>query len=708
MTELARLGLYVDSSGVVKATKELQKMERQGTKTERSTGKATATITAGLKKVGAAAGIAAVAFAGFALTKAISDVKEFTQSISDLSAITGATGKDLEFYADAAKEIGRTTSLSASQAAKAFKLIASAKPDLLENAEALRQVTEDAVTLAEATGMELPAAAQALGGALNQFQIDASKSAEVINILAASSQLGTAEVEAVTDALRNAGPAANSLGIDLAETVAGIQGLAKAGRQGSDAGTGLRQVMLKLEKTADSTLQPSIVGLTGSLEELANRNLTNNELMEIFGEEGFAAATALLSTIDTVDSLNESLRGTDTAFSQAATRMDNLSGDTKELMSAIEGLSIEIGEGLEPALRKGTQALTDFINGLNEFLFGPKPDPFLDQKVSLRDLGEEMDRVGAAIVQYRSNIKNLEGGNAPDAVIEAQKKQLREYEAQLLSLAQKDQKIRQQIADGKMSPSSPASNESTDTTASSTNPVAAIQQAVDEAKPIDTSSLMWDWAPVRDEFKNELEGTMIDTQAIMDEWAPRLFEEFSEEAEAATSEMTEFAIQAARNMQDAMAGGFFDIMQGNFDDLGSSFKSTIDRMVADMLASQLMNFFAPDSMGGKGGWFSSSAGSSGNSFLGGLSDFLSFDGGGYTGDGARAGGIDGKGGMLAMVHPQETVVDHTKGQSTGSINIAVNISGMNNASDIRGAGRSVAQQAVNALNAAQRQQARNT
>lgn len=602
MTDIAQLGLVVDSSGVVRATDELKKLERQGDKTEKGTTRATDKMTAAFKRVGKAGALAAVAIAGLVATNAARDVANFTAALSDLSAITGATGKDLEFYAENAKEIGRTTSLSASEAAAAFKLIASAKPDLLESSAALNQVTRDAVTLAEATGMALPEAAQALGSALNQFQIDASKSAEVINILAASSKLGTAEVASVTDALRNAGPAANSLGIDLAETVAGIQALAKAGRQGSDAGTALRQVMLKLERTADATLQPSVVGLTGALEELADRNLTNNELLELFGEEGFAAATALLSTRDTVDQLNVSLRGTETATEQAATRMDNLTGDTKELKSAIEGLSIEIGEGLEPALRKGTQALTDFINGLNEFLFGPKPDPFLEQKVSLRDLSEEMERVGQTVKQYRENIRNLESGGAPDAVIEAQKKQLQNYEAQLLSLAQKHEEVRKGIANGGLTTTTTNTVVTNDETDNSPSPVRSIEQALEEAT-IDTSSLMWDWSPVKDEFKTELEEVMIDSQAIMDEWAPKLFEEFPENAEKSTDKITEFTVQAARNMQDAMADGFFDVMQGNFGDLEQSFKATIDRMVANLLASQLMNFLQDEALSGTFGSF---------------------------------------------------------------------------------------------------------
>ena len=67
-----------------------------------------------------------------------------------------------------------------------------------------------------------------------------------------------------------------------------------------------------------------------------------------------------------------------------------------------------------------------------------------------------------------------------------------------------------------------------------------------------------------------------------------------EKTKKTTDEMTEFAKQAARNMQDAMADGFFNIMQGKFDDLAGNFKQTIDRMVANLLASQLMNFLTGD------------------------------------------------------------------------------------------------------------------
>ena len=362
MEDLAKLQIRVQSLEVATAENRLRGLSKEGEKAERATDSLTRTTRLLTK---AFAGLAAVG----ALGKAASLTKDFNQSIADLSAITGATGKDLEYYREQAEEIGRTTSLSASQASAAFKLIASAKPDLLANAEALNEVTRNAVTLAEAAGIELPEAAKALGSALNQFHLDATKSSEVINLLAASSKLGTAEVSSVTEALKNVGPAANSLGIDLAETVAGIQALAKSGRDGAEAGTGLRQVLLKLEKTGSEKLSPSIVGLVGALKNLKAQSLSNAELMKIFGEEGFTAATALLSTVDVVEDLNKTLRDTDTATEQASIRMDTLAGDLKGLNSAVEGLAIgALGGDMDELQRSVVQLSTDGVNKLTENL----------------------------------------------------------------------------------------------------------------------------------------------------------------------------------------------------------------------------------------------------------------------------------------------------------------------------------------------------
>ena len=362
ITDYARLVIEADSRSVKSATADLDDFSGSATKT-------TSTVGSLVKNL---AGLAAAYGVVGAATAAIRTTADFQQAIADLSAITGATGRDLEYYSEQAALIGRTTSLSASEAATAFKLIASAKPDLLSSASALTAVTKEAVALAEATGESLPDAAAALGSALNQFQLPATDASRVINALAASSKFGTAEVGSVTEAMRNAGSAANSLGLDFEETVAGIQALAASGREGADAGTALRQVLLKLESTADQTLQPSIVGLDNALQELSTRNLDNTQLMDLFGQEAFTAATSLLAQKDVVTDLNVSLRGTSTAYEQAAVRMDTFSGDVLGLKSAMEGLQITamtsavdgLGRSLVQTATGGLNMLTENMDAL--------------------------------------------------------------------------------------------------------------------------------------------------------------------------------------------------------------------------------------------------------------------------------------------------------------------------------------------------------
>jgi TP901 family phage tail tape measure protein len=352
---IATVELRAKSGQIRSATDDLRRLEQQGAKTDR----AVKVIAQSFVALGGAAVIGS----------AIKTTAQFSQAIADLSAITGAAGADLKFYSEQAAEIGRTTTLSASQAADAFKLIASAQPQLLSNAKALAQVTKEAVALAEATGSTLPEAAQALGSALNQFQLDASEAGNIINVLAASSQLGTAEVANVTEALRNAGSAANSLGLDFAETVAGIQALAASGRQGADAGTALRQVLLRLEDAGDKRLQPSLVGLSGALDELASRSLTNTQLIDLFGQEAFTAATSLLAQRRVVDELNVSLRGTQTAYEQQSIRVNTFEGDLKALRSAIEALTIEaLSDDVDGLGRSLVQAATDGVNKLTDNL----------------------------------------------------------------------------------------------------------------------------------------------------------------------------------------------------------------------------------------------------------------------------------------------------------------------------------------------------
>ena len=321
-----------------------------------------------MSKVAAALGVA-LAGAGVAtfFTQATSAALKFNESISNLSAITGAVGDDLKFLRNTALEFGATTTLSATEAAEALKLVASAKPDLLSNAAALKEVTRQAVLLAEASGgtLALADAAAAVGKALNQFGEEADQAGRFVNVLAAGAKFGSSEVLATSQALKEAGVAAASANVSFEETNAAIQVLAKNGIDGSQAGTALRNIFLKLDNDTNTKLRPSVVGLSQALANVNKLNEDGAAQVKRFGLENIVAAKSLLSNVDAIGDLTGKLTGTNTALEQASTNVDNLSGDVKALGSAYESLQIRVGSLADGELRQLTQATTEFIQALN-------------------------------------------------------------------------------------------------------------------------------------------------------------------------------------------------------------------------------------------------------------------------------------------------------------------------------------------------------
>ena len=187
--DLATIRISVDSRDVKSAEKDVEKLGKTGVDTSKKVNDSNEQMAKSAGRAGSAfklmgAALAAVG-AGQVLSNIISQTNQFNKSVSELAAITGATGEDLKFYREQAALIGQTTTLSASQAVTAFQLIASAKPDLLESRDALAAVTAEAVTLAEAASIDLTDAAQTVGVSLNQFGAGAEEAARFVNVLAA-------------------------------------------------------------------------------------------------------------------------------------------------------------------------------------------------------------------------------------------------------------------------------------------------------------------------------------------------------------------------------------------------------------------------------------------------------------------------------------------------------------------------------------------
>lgn len=315
---------------------------------------------------GLAGRLAGFAGAGLSLGTIISTTRQYSQSLSDLQAITGATSAQMKLYDQAAQEMGRSTEYSASQAAEAIKLMASAKPELLSTSAGLTAATKSALTLAQAAGTTLPDATRTLALSLNQFGAGASEADRYINVLAAGAKLGSSEIADTAAAIKNGGVAAAQAGVGFETLNAAIQVLAEREVKGGEAGTALRNVILNLEKGTDKTLKPSVVGLSQALENLAGKNLSTRQAVKLFGVENLSAASILVQNREKVESLTAALTGTQTAHEQAEIRVNNLNGDLLSLTSAFEGLIIKVGQSGNGPLRSGVQTVTDAINGLTD------------------------------------------------------------------------------------------------------------------------------------------------------------------------------------------------------------------------------------------------------------------------------------------------------------------------------------------------------
>ncbi|EML2487193.1 phage tail tape measure protein [Providencia rettgeri] len=317
------------------------------------------------KSINSVAGkLALISGTGLSLGAIINTTRQYSQSLSDLASITGATKEQMLLFDEAAQEMGRTTQFSAMQGAEAIKLMASAKPDLMKTSSGLIDVTKSALILAQASGTTLPDATRTLALSLNQFGASVADTDRYINVLAAGAKYGSSEVNETSEAIKKSGVAAANAKMSFEELNAAIQTLAEREVKGADAGTALRNMILKLEASTDKTLKPSVVGLGGALENLGKKNYSTTALTKLFGLENVNTAMILSQNAKKVKELTQALTGTDTAYEQAKERTNNLNGDLLGLSSAFEGMAIKVGQMSSGPLRAGINTTTDAVNAL--------------------------------------------------------------------------------------------------------------------------------------------------------------------------------------------------------------------------------------------------------------------------------------------------------------------------------------------------------
>lgn len=309
---------------------------------------------------------------GMSIGTIVNTLANFSQEMSTLRAISGATGDEFQALREEAKRLGAETRFSATQAAQGMTELARAGFDTQE----ILASTTDMLTLAQAGGIELGQAAEIAAISLSGFRLEADQAGRVADVLAAAADRTQSSVASLGDGMAYVAPIAAGLGVQFEEAVAAMGALSDAGLQGSMAGTGLRQVLSSLEAPSGTAIKilrdlgvstdqvrVSQVGLTQALQVLRDAGMTTGQALQVFGDRGGPAFEVLAGAIPNLRQLNEELENSSGYAAEVARIMDdNLNGAILSVRSAVEALIIAFGDlGAEGVLTVAFRALAEGI-----------------------------------------------------------------------------------------------------------------------------------------------------------------------------------------------------------------------------------------------------------------------------------------------------------------------------------------------------------
>lgn len=296
------------------------------------------------------------------------DSKESSQA--ELKALTGLDDESIQWLTKQAEQLSTTMDesglrirQSSDEILQAYMLIGSKKPELLKDKEALNAVTIEAMRLAAAAKIDLKDAVTATTVSLNMYGESADQAARYVNVLAAGSKEGAADVSAQAASIKNAGVAASGAGVSIEQLQGTIQMLAEKGLEAEPAGTALRKFFLVLQTGPDET-NPKVVGLQTALENLNKKSLTAAQIQTMFGEEAYSAATILIDNADKVRQYTEAVTDTNIAMEQAAINSDTNEAKMAQYRNSIKEAGIELMERLNPSLSLLTGWSTKIIVAL--------------------------------------------------------------------------------------------------------------------------------------------------------------------------------------------------------------------------------------------------------------------------------------------------------------------------------------------------------
>lgn len=357
--------------------KAKESWEQSNQKSVSSTESACSKMAGLVKKSAVAIGVASVA----AAKKTIDVGKSFEAGMSEVQAISGASGKDLERLSNKAKEMGATTKFSATESATALKYMAMAGWKTNQVVSGLAGV----MNLAAASGEDLGTVSDIVTDSMTAFGLKANQSGHFADVLAKASSSSNTNVGLMGETFKYVAPLAGSMGYSIEDTATAIGLMANAGIKGSQAGTSLRSILTRLVKppkdaaAALSELGISTTNADGSMKPLRQ---TMSELREKFsgltesqksqyassiaGQEAMSGLLAIVSASDSdFNKLQKAIDNSSGAAKKQADIMNNnLQGALYELGSAAEAVGIGIYEDIKEPLTKAVKVGTTQVSAL--------------------------------------------------------------------------------------------------------------------------------------------------------------------------------------------------------------------------------------------------------------------------------------------------------------------------------------------------------
>lgn len=316
-----------------------------------------------------------VALGGFALKAGM----DFEAAMSEVQAISGATGSELDALVEKAKYMGATTKFSASESAEALKYMAMAGWDTSQMLDGLDGV----MALAAASGESLGSVSDIVTDSMTAFGLSAQQAGEFADVLAAASSKSNTNVGMLGESFKYVAPVAGALGYTVQDVSTALGLMANAGIKSSQAGTSLRTALTNManpSKAMASAMQELGISLTDNSGQMKSLDQIMRELQvafsglsesqqasyaaTIFGKEAMSGMLAIINTTEEdYNKLSDAIYNSAGAAQEMADIMqNNAKGGVTQLMSAVEGLAIQISDILIPHFNKAVDFIKKWVD----------------------------------------------------------------------------------------------------------------------------------------------------------------------------------------------------------------------------------------------------------------------------------------------------------------------------------------------------------